>query len=68
LNISGPITVEAWIKINAIGAYRTIISREAFQQAGTGGGYRLAMLTEQSENGTNYTVNIGLLTEPVVLG
>ena len=41
LNIVGPITVEAWIKINAIGAPRAIISREAFQQSGTGGGYRL---------------------------
>lgn len=45
LNIVGPITVEAWIKINALGAYRAIISREAFQQSGTGGGYRL-MITD----------------------
>ena len=43
LNITGAITVEAWIKIDAIGAYRAIVSREAFQQAGTGGGYRLAI-------------------------
>jgi RHS repeat-associated protein len=43
LNIVGPITVEAWIKINAIGAPRAIISREAFQQSGTGGGYLLSI-------------------------
>src|SRR5215213_719353 len=41
LNISGAITVEAWIKLNSIGAYQVILSREAFQQPGTGGGYRL---------------------------
>jgi hypothetical protein len=43
LNISGAITVEAWIKLNSIGAYQAIVSREAFQQTGTGGGYRLAV-------------------------
>ncbi len=43
LNIAGTITAEAWIKINAIGAYRAVISREAFQQTGTGGGYRLTV-------------------------
>lgn len=44
INISGPITVEAWIKLNSItGSYQTILSREAFQQTGTGGGYRLAI-------------------------
>jgi YD repeat-containing protein len=41
LNITGSITLEAWIKINALGAPRAVISREAFQQSGTGGGYRL---------------------------
>ena len=43
LSIAGAITVEAWVKIDSIGAYRTIISKEAFQQAGTDGGYRLAI-------------------------
>jgi len=43
LNITGPITVEAWIKINSLGAYQVIVSREAFQQPGTGGGYRLTI-------------------------
>ena len=37
LNISGAITVEAWIKVNAIGAYQDIITRESYAQAGTGG-------------------------------
>jgi concanavalin A-like lectin/glucanase superfamily protein len=43
LNVTGPITVEAWIKLNSIGAYQVILSREAFQQPGTGGGYRLTI-------------------------
>jgi YD repeat-containing protein len=43
LNITGAITVEGWIKLSSIGAYQAIVSREAFQQAGTGGGYRLAV-------------------------
>ena len=30
----GAITVEAWIKLNSIGAYQIILSREAFQQTG----------------------------------
>lgn len=43
LNVTGAITVEAWIKLNSTGAYQAIVSREAFQQVGTGGGYRLAV-------------------------
>jgi len=43
LNITGPITVEAWIKLNSIGAYQIVLSREAFGEPGTGGGYRLTI-------------------------
>ncbi|HEV2833744.1 MAG TPA: LamG-like jellyroll fold domain-containing protein, partial [Pyrinomonadaceae bacterium] len=43
LNITGPVTVEAWIKLNSIGAYQIVLSREAFGQPGTGGGYRLTI-------------------------
>ena len=68
LNITGAITVEGWIKLNANNAYQTIVSREAFQQAGTGGGYRLAVTDTgklrldlfQSHN--TYTTVIGTTT------
>ena len=43
LNITGAITVEGWIKVNSIGAHQIILSREAFQEVGTGGGYRLTI-------------------------
>ena len=43
LNITGPITVEAWIKLNSIGAYQIILSRESYLQEGMGGGYRLTI-------------------------
>ena len=43
LNISGAITVEAWVKINSIGVYQDIITRESYGQAGTGGGYGLTV-------------------------
>ena len=36
LKISGAITVEAWIKLNSIGAYQVILSHQAFQQPSTG--------------------------------
>ena len=43
LNITGAITVEAWIKLNAItGVYQDIITRESYGQGGTGGGYELS--------------------------
>ena len=43
LNITGSITVEAWIKPNSIGSYQYIVSRESYGQAGTGGGYELTL-------------------------
>lgn len=43
LNITGAITVEAWIKPNSIGTYQHILSRETFGVAGTGGGYELTL-------------------------
>ncbi len=44
LNLTGAITVEAWIKLNSIGAISDhFCSREAYSQEGTGGGYRLTI-------------------------
>ena len=43
LNVTGPITVEGWVKLNSIGNYQIVLSREALGQAGTGGGYRLTI-------------------------
>jgi len=44
INISGPITVEAWIKLSSItGNYQDIVCREAWGQAGSGGGYELSI-------------------------
>jgi hypothetical protein len=68
LNITGAITVEGWIKLISIGAYQAIVSREAFQQSGTGGGYRLVVTDTgklrldlfQSHN--TYTTAIGTTT------
>ena len=42
INITGPITVEAWIKFNAIdGNYHDIVSRINRNEAGSGGGYSI---------------------------
>jgi Concanavalin A-like lectin/glucanases superfamily len=41
LNITGPITLEAWVKYNSTGNYQVILSRESFSQPGGGGGYEL---------------------------
>jgi hypothetical protein len=69
INISGPITIEAWIKLNAsTGDYRDIVCREAWGQAGTGGGYEFAITNSgkvrldlyQSHN--QYTTAIGVTT------
>ncbi len=69
INISGPITVEAWIKLNSInGNYQDIVCREAWGQAGTGGGYEFAITNTgklrldlyQSHN--QYTTAIGSTT------
>ena len=68
LSITGAITVEAWIKIDSIGVYRTIISKEAFQQTGTGGGYRLAITDlgkvrlDLFQSHNTYTTAIGTTT------
>jgi hypothetical protein len=44
INISGPITVEAWIKVNAItGNYQNIVYRHTWQVPGTGGGYEFSI-------------------------
>lgn len=44
LNITGAITVEAWIKINSItGAFQDVITRESYAQPGTGGGFDLCI-------------------------
>src|ERR1043165_5800656 len=44
IDISGPITVEAWIKLTSVnGNYQDILGREAWQQPGTGGGYELCI-------------------------
>ena len=69
INISGPITVEAWIKLNSInGNYQDMVCREAWGQAGTGGGYEFAITNTgkvrldlyQSHN--QYTTAIGTTT------
>jgi len=69
INISGPITIEAWINLNAItGNYQDILCREAWGQAGTGGGYEFSITNTgkvrldlyQSHN--QYTTAIGVTT------
>ena len=69
INISGPITVEAWIKLSSInGNYQDIVCREAWGQAGSGGGYEFAITNTgkvrldlyQSHN--QYTTAIGSTT------
>ncbi len=69
INIIGPITIEAWIKLASInGNYQDIVCREAWGQAGTGGGYEFAITNTgklrldlyQSHN--QYTTAIGSTT------
>lgn len=69
INISGPITIEAWIKVNAItGNYQDIVCRESWSVPGTGGGYEFAVTNTgklrldlyQSHN--QYTTVIGSTT------
>ena len=43
LNVTGAITVEAWVKPNSFGVYQSVISRETYGVSGTGGGYELQM-------------------------
>src|SRR5688500_12371521 len=69
INISGPITIEAWIKVNALtGNYQEIIYRHSWQVPGTGGGYEFSITNTgkvrldlyQSHN--QYTTAIGSTT------
>ncbi|HEX5874779.1 MAG TPA: LamG-like jellyroll fold domain-containing protein, partial [Pyrinomonadaceae bacterium] len=66
INISGPITIEAWIKVNAITSnYQEIVYRHSWQVSGTGGGYEFSITNAgklrldlyQSHN--QYTTAIG---------
>ena len=41
LNITGPLTLEAWVKYTPNGQYQTIVAKECYAQAGCGGGYTL---------------------------
>jgi hypothetical protein len=43
LNITGPITVEAWIRVNAIGSHQDIVSRINKNDASSGGGYAISV-------------------------
>jgi RHS repeat-associated protein len=43
INITGSLTLEAWIKPNSTGTYQNIIARESWNQSGTGGGYQLSL-------------------------
>lgn len=69
INISGPITIEAWIKVNALnGNYQDIVCRESWSVPGTGGGYEFSITNTgklrldlyQSHN--QYTTAIGSTT------
>ncbi len=69
INISGSITVEAWIKVNSInGNYQDIVCREAYGQSGTGGGYEFAITNtgkvrlDLYQSPTQYTPVIGSTT------
>jgi YD repeat-containing protein len=69
IDISGPITVEAWVKVNAItGNYQDILCREAWGQAGTGGGYEFAITStgkvrlDLYQSPSQYTTVIGATT------
>ena len=66
LNITGPITVEAWIKYNAIdGANHDIVSRINRNDSTSGGGYSLSVNTagklrlDLFQNYNSYTTVIG---------
>ena len=43
LDINGPVTLEAWVKINATGAYQSVVARESAGVTGGGGGYELTI-------------------------
>jgi RHS repeat-associated protein len=69
LNISGAITVEAWIKVNAItGVYQDLITRESYSQPGTGGGWELSVTNlgklrlDLFQTPTSYTTLLGNTT------
>ncbi|HJU54906.1 MAG TPA: LamG-like jellyroll fold domain-containing protein, partial [Pyrinomonadaceae bacterium] len=54
LDVAGPVTVEAWFKIDSVGSYETIVSKEAFQVSGTGGGYELQVTNTGKLRGNFY--------------
>ncbi len=69
INISGPITIEAWIKLSAVnGNYQDIVCREAWGQSGTGGGYEFAITNtgkvrlDLYQGPSQYTTAIGSTT------
>jgi len=45
LSLTGPVTLEAWVKFDTTSAYQTIIAKEEHAQMGGGGGYELAILS-----------------------
>jgi hypothetical protein len=68
LNITGAITLEAWIRYNSTGAYQSIVARESANITGGGGGYEL-ILTDTGKvrlniwvSPTSYAATIGATT------
>jgi RHS repeat-associated protein len=66
INITGSLTVEAWVKVNAItSSYQDIITRESYAQSGTGGGFELSLTNtgklrlDTYQNPTSYTTLVG---------
>ncbi|HEU4511016.1 MAG TPA: LamG domain-containing protein [Pyrinomonadaceae bacterium] len=69
INISGPITIEAWIKVNALtGNYQEIVYRHSWQVPGSGGGYEFSITNigklrlDLYQSPTQYTTVIGSTT------
>lgn len=66
LNITGALTLEAWIKYNTNGTYQEIIARESYGQ--TGGGYALQITNTGKlrfilyQGGTAYVAVVGATT------
>ena len=68
LNLTGPLTIEAWVKYNPTGNYQMIVARESFGVSGGGGGYalqitntgKLRMILYQSD--TAYVAVVGVTT------
>jgi hypothetical protein len=66
LNITGALTLEAWIKYNTNGTYQEIVARESYGQ--TGGGYALQITNTGKlrfllyQGGTAYVAVVGATT------